>query len=81
MPDLGHMVIVDSHTLLIDLEWPQSLGEPVEAIECLIIEVQVIGEGDVHNIGQPDGDVLGVQVARIGLRAHLVRFLDVEVVG
>lgn len=47
-----------------------------------MVKMEDVREGEMHDVGEPDWDMLSVYVASIGLRAHLVLIVDVnEVCG
>jgi hypothetical protein len=88
MPYFGYMTIIDSNAFLVDFERTHYFGQPVESVECLIIQMEHIRKWNMYYIGQSDGHLFSIKIAyidskstRVGLRAHLIRFLNIKVIS
>ncbi len=77
MPDFGDMLFVDTDAVLSDFEMSYFVGKAMKTIQRLAVEMQDIWEGYVDDVCQSDRDVLGVEIAGVGFRAHLVLLADV----
>lgn len=75
------MLFVYTNAVLGHSEGAHLIGQSVEAIEGLIIQVQHIGEGHVDYIRQSNRNVLCIDSAGVGFGAHLVLFADVDKTG
>ena len=63
MPNFDHVLGVDSDALLVNPKRSDTPGESLVSVECLVVDVQDIREGDVGDVGEPHGDPLGVELA------------------
>ena len=78
-PDLDYSPFVDSKVLLLHLEAAIAFGDVPEADKCLLVEVEVVGEGDVFDVGESDGDPFDEEGVAMAHGAKLLFLLLIEV--
>ena len=78
-PDLDNSPFVDSKVLLLNLEAAIASGDIPEAEKGLLIEVEVVGEGDVFYVGESDGDPFDEEGVAMAHGAKLLLLLLIEV--
>ena len=78
-PDLDYSPFVDSKVLLLNLEAAIAFGDVPEAEKGLLIEVEVVREGDVFDIGESDGDSFDEEGVSMAHGAKLLLLLLIEV--
>jgi hypothetical protein len=73
------VVLVNPDTILTHPKTSHQLDQPVETTKGLTVKVQDVGEGHVHNVGESDGNVLGVYGSYVGIGTHFSLLPDIDV--
>lgn len=78
-PDLHLALFVYADHVLLDFEEASLVEYCVEALEAGLQDIQVVGEWDVLDIRQFDGDALRIQIGSVVRRAELLAVVLDEV--
>lgn len=65
MPHFSDMVFIYANAILVDFEVSKLFGESAETIEGLVVKMKHIREWHMYNVRKSDGDMFGINVARI----------------